>query len=116
MRQTAYIIVGCGLLFLSGCSAFAPFVDARREAGQVQPVGSSTDDNPVICYGVAEREEIERLAQNECAKTGRVAVFVRKENFSCSLFMPQKAVYRCEKTDKPVPPYQGTCPVADESK
>ncbi len=113
MHKTAYIIVGCGLFLLSGCSAFAPFVDARREAGQVQPVGSSTDDNPVICYGFADMEEVDRLAQNECAKTGRVAVFVRKENFNCSLLMPQKAIYRCEKTDKPVLPYQGSCPTTE---
>ncbi len=104
-----------GVVFLpllsSGCTMFDPFVDARREAGQAQPVGSSTDDNPVICYGFADNDKIEQLAQNECAKTGRVAVFQRKENFKCALFAPQKAVYQCQKSDKPVPPYQSVCGV-----
>lgn len=111
MRKSAYLIGIVLILGISGCASFAPFVDARREAGQVDPVGSSSDDNPVICYGFASQEEIDQLAQNECSKTNRKAVFVRKENFTCSLFMPQKAIYKCEKTDEPVPAYQPECPV-----
>ncbi len=104
-----YVFTMVVVIALSGCRAFDPFVDARREAGQVAPVGSSTVDSPVICYGFAEPEEVEKLAQNECAKTNRVAVFEQKENFKCALFAPQRAIYRCEKTDELVPPYQSEC-------
>ncbi len=97
------------VLMISGCHAFSPFVDARREAGQIAPIGSSTDDRPVICYGFSAPKEIEKLAQNECAKTNRVAIFDHKETFKCALFAPQKAVYRCEKSKEFVPPYQTEC-------
>ncbi len=101
-------VVGVSVV-LFGCTVFDPFVDARREAGQAASVGSSSKDRPVICYGFAEPEEIDALAQNECAKTNRVAVFDYKEDFKCALFAPQKAVYRCEKSDKPVALYQSEC-------
>ena len=109
MRKSIYIVKIVLLLGMTGCSLTDPFVDARREAGQVEPVGSSTDDYPVICYGFSSQEEVDQLAQNECSKTNRQSVFIRKENFSCSLFMPQKAIYQCVQTDHPVPPYQSPC-------
>lgn len=102
-----------GLFCLSACSAVLPFVDARREAGYVKTVGSSTNDKPVICYGLfGSQEEIDALASNECAKTGRKAVFEKKESFACYLFTPQKAVYSCQKTTDPIPPYQSACLIA----
>lgn len=112
IARICFLLTFC--LFFMGCRAFVPFVDARREAGQIAPIGSSTDDKPVICYSFQNRDEVERLAQNECAKTGRTAVFEQTENFSCALFAPRKAIYRCEKTDKPVPEYQPSCPVPSE--
>ena len=89
-------ILGCVLL-ISACSQFEPFVDSRREAGQIQTVGSSMPDKPVICYGlVGERSDFDVLANNECAKRNKKAVFENTETFSCKIFTPQKAVYRCE--------------------
>ncbi len=97
---------------LNGCSQFQPFVDARREAGQIQPIGSSTDDFPVICHGfVGEQSDIDALAENECAKTNKIAVLDRTESFSCRLFTPTKSIYRCEETQKSVPPHKNSCSV-----
>ena len=112
MQPSIWIrFVFMGLLFvgLSACSSLDPFVDARREAGQIAQVGTSTNDHPVICYGLNKPEKIEWLAQNECAKTNRKAVFLHRENFSCSLFKPRKAIYQCVETTQSVPTYQSPC-------
>ncbi len=109
-RKSVFICMLGALFSLSACM---PFVDARREAGVIEPVGSSTDNNPAICYGLfGSQEEIEALAANECAKTGRKAVFKQKENFACYLFTPQKAVYECQETTEPVPPYKSACSIS----
>ena len=109
-QKIALICLSAAVFSLSACM---PFVDARREASVVKSVGSSTDKNPTVCYGLfGSQEEIDALAANECAKTGKKAVFKRKENFACYLFTPQKAVYECQKTTEPVPPYKPACPIA----
>ena len=101
MRIVAFLSVLSCIFFLTACSQFDPFVDSRREAGQVAYVGSSTKNNPVVCYGfVGEQSDFDALAEDECAKTNRHAVFDRTETFSCKLFTPKKAIYRCEKTKK----------------
>lgn len=107
------LVLICLLSVVFLLSACAPFVDARREAGVSEPVGSSTDDNPAICYGLfGSQADIDALAANECAKTGRKAVLKQKENFACYLFTPQKAVYECEQSTEPVPPYKPTCSIS----
>lgn len=117
MSQSVFLQIAFLSAFVTGltaCSSLDPFVDARREAGQIASVGSSTNDYPVICYGVDMPEKIEWLAQNECAKTNRRAVFVAKESFSCSLLKPRKAIYRCEKNNQPVPAYQSVCDLKNQ--
>lgn len=108
-----YFFAACCAVALygaTGCSQVEPFVDARREAGSVKPVGSSTKNNPAVCYGLfGSQEDIDALAANECALTGRKAEFLRKENFACKIFTPQKAVYKCVETAEPVPEYQSVC-------
>ena len=83
--------------FLQACGQTAPFVDARREAGQLYKVGQSTPDRVAVCYRFwdSQREEILRMAEQECAKTGRIPVFDEKKIFNCRLVSPNTAFFRC---------------------
>ena len=82
--------------FLMGCSQFEPFVDARREAGQLEKVGSSKPDRPVVCSGLwTEAEERFSLAQSECEKNGKVAKSISLQSFECKLFAPVKETFVC---------------------
>lgn len=93
MKKLLFLTV----LFLSGCAQFEPFVDARREAGQVQTVGQSSPDRVAICYNPlwSEMGKIEILAKEECAKTKRKIQVDGKKYFSCSLASPVTIFYKC---------------------
>ncbi len=81
---------------LSGCAS-APFVDGRREAGQTTPVGPSTPDRVAICYssrGTTPRA-VMALAQAECAKTNRNAMFDTQDEMRCALLAPTRAFFKC---------------------
>ena len=85
------------LLFLSACAEFEPFVDSRREAGQLLPVGRSTPDRVAICYNPlwSDEQKIEKLAIEACAQTKRKPQFDDKNYFGCSLASPSLAFYKC---------------------
>ena len=85
-------------IFVTACSQFEPFEDRRREAGQIQPIGSSTDNAPAICYNPIwhSEEEILLLADQACKRTNRKAVFQQKKAFSCRFVNPSIAIYKCE--------------------
>lgn len=89
-------------MVLSACSPVPPFVDARREAGQVGLMGQSTLDRPAICYNryATRQVDVDKLAEEECQKTGRRAVFEEDTKFTCCLVAPATAFYRCERTAK----------------
>lgn len=86
-------------LFVSACGQFSPFVDAHREAGQVQLVGQSTPDKVAICYNPiwSDKKKVEELAGEECAKTKRKAVYDDTKWFSCRLVNPSTAFFDCKK-------------------
>ena len=86
-------------LFLSACGQVEPFVDAHREAGQVQLRGQSTPDKPAICYNPlwSNKKQVEQLAEEECQKTNRHAIYDNTSWFSCCLMNPSTAFYKCEK-------------------
>ncbi len=88
---------------LSACGT-APYVDSRREAGQREPVGTSTADVVAICYSSQSTtpEAIYKLAESECAKTGRVPELAEQRDWSCTLFAPTRIFYRC--VAKPLKP------------
>ena len=94
--------INIAVLFLSsvclmGCSQLSPFVDARREAGQIEPVGSSRPEKPVVCSGYFSLpEERLELAQKECDKLGKKAVSKDISMFECKLLAPVKEVFVCE--------------------
>ena len=96
MKILKSVIVLLGLMSLSACSQFEPFIDARREAGQVTPIGSSRLGRPVVCSGLW-RDATERLAlaDAECAKLGKKAVSVQTKSFDCKLFTPVKEFFEC---------------------
>jgi hypothetical protein len=84
------------VLFVSACAEFSPFVDARREAGQITPVGSSRPDAPVVCSGLfTDASERLALAEAECQKIGKKAQSVQVSSFDCKLFLPVKEKFVC---------------------
>ena len=70
----------------------------RREAGQIQSVGQSTNDKPAICYNPIWHDEnqAQSLANEACARTNRKAVYVDQKAFSCRLFTPTTVFYQCQ--------------------
>ncbi len=83
-------------LILNAC-ATAAYVDSRREAGQTTPVGTSTPDMPAICYasGPGAAEDVARMAESECAKTGRAAVRDHEDRWGCTMLTPRRIFFRC---------------------
>ena len=81
---------------LAGCAG-QPYVDSRREAGQTVPVGTSTPDRVAICYSSRSTtpQAIMRMANEECAKTGRTAQFDGQDPMVCALQAPTRAYFRC---------------------
>ncbi len=84
------------LAVLAGCGT-APYVDSRREAGQKEPVGASTPNMVAICYSKsgADRNDLQKLANSECAKTSRVARLDHEERWTCTLLTPRRIFYSC---------------------
>ena len=84
------------LVFIAGCGS-SPYIDARREAGQKEPVGASTPNMVAICYANsgASPDDLQKLADSECAKTGRVARLDHEERWTCTLLTPRRIFYGC---------------------
>ena len=93
MKKIVFIL----MLFLSGCAQFQPFVDARREAGQVATIGQSTPDRVAICYNPlwSDSAQVENLAIEICAQTKRKPLVDGKKYFTCTLTSPITAFYKC---------------------
>lgn len=91
------IVIVTSVLFLSACAQFEPFVDARREAGQVLTVGQSTPNRVAICYNPlwSDEKEIEKLAVDACAQTKRKPQFNTKKYFTCTLASQFTVFYKC---------------------
>lgn len=86
---------------LWGCSQVEPFIDARREAGTIQPVGSSTKQYPVVCYGLfGNAAERQALAQSVCDESNTTAVLKETSYFECKLLTPLKETYQCKKENE----------------
>ncbi len=95
MKQAGVILLA---ILVVACSQFEPFEDMRREAGQIEMVGQSSNDSPAICYNPIwhDEKQVQQLAQQACERTKRTAVFSEKKHFSCRLVNPSTAVYKCE--------------------
>lgn len=90
------------ILVTTACSQLAPFEDRRREPGtEYIYVGSSKPTSPAICYNPLweDKEDIQKMADKICQdnNTGSKAELVTKDVFSCKLFVPTKAYFKCIK-------------------
>lgn len=97
------------IIFLSamitGCGILDPYIDRRRNPGTSNIAklysGQSKLDKPAICYNplLTKEDELQKLADEECIKnsTGTHAEFVEKDGFSCKVFLPATAYYKCVK-------------------
>lgn len=93
-RRVVMVLALSGLV--SACAG-DPWVDSRREAGQVDPVGKSTTDRPAICFApsATTAEEVAAMAQQVCDRTGRRAVYLRTLRWQCRLTTPHRAIFAC---------------------
>ena len=86
---------------LGGCAGQA-YVDVRREAGTQINVGPSNADVVAICHaGVNAPPEAVKLAESECAKTGRVPRYEQRTRFTCALRTPTRSYFRCMPPNAP---------------
>ena len=82
------------LLFLTAC---APYIDERREAGQIAHVGQSKPNKVAICYHFlrTDDDELLAMAKEACAKNGRVPEYEDTKYFNCALFTPNTRFFNC---------------------
>lgn len=87
-----------GFCLLGACSEVSPFIDSRREAGQVQPIGQSQPDRIAVCYHPLwhNESEVSALAAEACQAQGKTAVPNGQARFNCRLMTPDTAFYKCE--------------------
>lgn len=88
------------LLSVASCAQVASFEDRRREPGTEHVyVGASRPGAPAICYNplweksADIREKANKLCQENDKQTH--AELVKIDYFSCRLFVPAKAYYKC---------------------
>lgn len=83
---------------LVGCAEVMPFIDSRREAGQVQPIGQSTPEKIAVCYNPLWHDEndVKKLAEDACAVNKKTAVYADTKYFNCRLISPNTAFYQCQ--------------------
>lgn len=83
------------LFLIGGC---CPFLDTRREAGSLTPVGQSSPMRPAVCYNrwFNEMSEVKQIAEETC--NGKKAVLTEQTAFSCTLFYPSTAFFECRST------------------
>lgn len=86
------------ILAIAGCS---PFIDTRREAGQIWPVGQSRPDRIAICYNglFTDADELQAMADDACALLKRQAVRAPDAQFNCTFFWPSTAFFDCKVKD-----------------
>ena len=87
-----------GVCLLGACSEIRPFIDSRREAGQVQPIGQSRPNRIAVCYHPLwhNETEVSALAAEACQAQGKKAVPDDRAYFNCRLMTPNTAFYKCE--------------------
>ena len=88
--------LGAAAILLAACGT-PPYVDSRREAGQIELVGTSNPNRVAICYfqtATAAAETL-KLAESECAKTGRVPQLDHEDRWACTMVAPRRIFYSC---------------------
>lgn len=92
MKKSLLII----LFFVAGCQVSEPFVDSY--SGLVRDgVGRSNTNRIAICFdSKTPRAQLDKMAEAECKKTSRHAVYLDAKPFTCSLTAPTTIFYQCE--------------------
>lgn len=87
-------------VIVAGCAQLKPFEDRRREPGTTYVYkGASKPEKPAICYNPLwnDRADADAMADELCKenKADTHAEFNKIDYFSCRLFVPAKAYYKC---------------------
>lgn len=95
-KCAVWLALGVAVLQLGACGTEV-YVDSRREAGQKEPVGTSNPNLVAICYSksATTTAEVLKLAESECAKTGRVPQFHHEDRWTCTMTAPRRIFYSC---------------------
>lgn len=81
---------------LTGCFAHPPYVDTYSGRADGASLRRSTTDKVAICFDETDQETLQKMANDECAKTSRQAVYETTVPFSCSLITPSTAYFNCK--------------------
>ena len=83
-------------LGLMGCTVAEPYVDAYSGVAGGRSLRRSTPDKVAICFDETDMDTLQEMANKECTKTSRKAVFDKTTPFSCSLITPSTAYFDCK--------------------
>lgn len=99
-----FVIVAAIVLVpaLAGCSGSAPYVLKEGEFNRRSPLFGqepSDIDSVVICYakGGTTPRALVKMAQGECAKYDKSAVYNHQDYKKCPMFTPVAAYFDCLK-------------------
>lgn len=94
------------LLGLAGCAEPLPFVDGTWRPLDVQrkkPTYTTVD----VCFTDRHSlEEVTELANEECAKGDKKAVYLGYQSWQCRIMVPHRARFYCLKDGEAVPARQ----------
>ncbi len=94
MHKILYIFFVTVFCFITvGCSAY---VDTRRQAGQIAPVGQSNAQRIAVCYNPIFNDESELLSTAKEACPSENIEYQDTKYFNCTLFYPNTAFYKCK--------------------
>lgn len=88
-------LILCAVLVLSGCHLSEPFVETYGSS-VFNKKPSSLKDGVQVCFYQATSEELQEIAERECQKINRHAVYEKTADFSCSVLAPSKAFFKCQ--------------------
>lgn len=91
------------LLGLSGCAEPLPFVDSVNRPLDVQKKKSTYTAVDVCFTDRHSLEEVTALANEECAKGDKKAVYLGYQSWQCRLTVPHRARFYCLKEGEQVP-------------
>ena len=83
-------------LGLMGCSTAKPYIDAYSGVAGGRALRRSTPDRVAICFDETDMDTLQQMADTECTKTSRKAVYDTTVPFSCSLITPSTAYFDCK--------------------
>ena len=91
-----FLYIFCCVFLTVALNACTPYIDARRQAGQIEAVGQSHKPNIAVCYNpvFSKKDKTDTLAATECAP--KKAVYKDTKYFNCTLFYPNTRFYQCQ--------------------